>query len=196
MFVIEALLKLRQICNSPALLNEEQKYPNEAVKIDVLMDKLGEVIANHKVLVISQFTSMLSLIQERVEAAQIPFSYLDGSTRHRKDVVDEFNNVDSKRIFLLSLKAGGVGLNLATADYVFLVDPWWNPAAEAQAIDRAHRIGQVNHVFAYRMICKDSIEEKIQKLQQRKRKVAKDIIQVEEGFIKSLGQDDIMALFS
>jgi len=196
MFVIEALLKLRQICNSPALLNEDQAYPNESVKIDLLMERLGEIMSNHKVLVISQFTSMLALIRERIEAAQIPYTYLDGGTRNRKEVVDLFNNDDSKRVFLLSLKAGGVGLNLATADYVFLVDPWWNPAAEAQAIDRAHRIGQENHVFAYRMICKDSIEEKIQQLQQKKRKVAKDIIQVEEGFIKSLGQDDIMALFS
>jgi len=196
LFVIEALLKLRQICNSPALLNEEQQYENVSVKIDMLMEQLGDLLANHKVLVISQFTSMLALIRERVESAQIPYTYLDGGTRDRKEVVDQFNTDDSKRIFLLSLKAGGVGLNLATADYVYLVDPWWNPAAEAQAIDRAHRIGQENHVFAYRMICKDSIEEKIQQLQQKKRKVAKDIIQVEEGFIKSLGQDDIMALFS
>ncbi len=196
MFVIEALLKLRQICNSPALLNEDKVYENESVKIDSLMERLGEILENHKILVISQFTSMLALIKERIEAAQISYSYLDGSTRNRKEVVDEFNNDTSKRIFLLSLKAGGVGLNLATADYVFLIDPWWNPAAEAQAIDRAHRIGQENHVFAYRMICRDSIEEKIQQLQKKKRKVAKDIIQVEEGFIKSLGQDDIMALFS
>lgn len=196
MFVIEALLKLRQICNSPALLNETETYPNESVKIDLLMEHLGELMQNHKVLVISQFTSMLALIRERIEAAQIPYSYLDGGTTKRKEEVDEFNGDPSKRVFLLSLKAGGVGLNLATADYVFLVDPWWNPAAESQAIDRAHRIGQEKHVFAYRMICKDSIEEKIQQLQQRKRKVAKDIIQVEESFMKSLQQDDIMALFS
>ena len=196
MFVIEALLKLRQICNSPALLNEDQEYPNESVKIDVLMERLAEVIPNHKVLVISQFTSMLALVKEKIEAAQIPYAYLDGGTRNRKDVVDSFNENDDFRVFLLSLKAGGVGLNLATADYVFLIDPWWNPAAESQAIDRAHRIGQENHVFAYRMICKDSIEEKIQILQQKKRKMAKDIIQVEESFIKSLSQDDIMALFS
>jgi len=196
MFVIEALLKLRQICNSPALLNEEQDYPNESVKIEVLMERLAELIPGHKVLVISQFTSMLALIREKVEAAQIPYSYLDGSTRDRKQVVDNFNQQEEYRIFLLSLKAGGVGLNLASADYVFLIDPWWNPAAETQAIDRAHRIGQENHVFAYRMICKDSIEEKIQLLQQKKRKMAKDIIQVEESFMKSLTQDDIMALFS
>ena len=196
MFVIEALLKLRQICNSPALLNEDQDYPNESVKIDVLMERLAELIPGHKVLVISQFTSMLALIREKVEAAQIPYSYLDGSTRDRKSVVDTFNQNDEYRIFLLSLKAGGVGLNLASADYVFLIDPWWNPAAETQAIDRAHRIGQENHVFAYRMICKDSIEEKIQILQSKKRKMAKDIIQVEESFMKSLTQDDIMALFS
>lgn len=197
MFVIEALLKLRQICNSPALLNgEETSYKNHSVKIDMLMDSLSAIIHSHKVLVISQFTSMLSLIQDRIEAAQIPFSYLDGSTRNRKEVVDEFNNEEAKRVFLLSLKAGGVGLNLAAADYVFIIDPWWNPAAEAQAIDRAHRIGQENHVFAYRMICTDSIEEKIQQLQQRKRKMASDIVQVEESFIKSLDQDDIMALFS
>ncbi|MFT6336082.1 MAG: SNF2 family DNA or RNA helicase [Saprospiraceae bacterium] len=196
MFVIEALLKLRQICNSPALLNEDKDYPNESVKIDVIMERLSELVGGHKVLVISQFTSMLSLIREKVEAAQIPYSYLDGSTRNRKAVVDQFNENDDYRVFLLSLKAGGVGLNLASADYVFLVDPWWNPAAESQAIDRAHRIGQKNQVFAYRMICKDSIEEKIQLLQQKKRKMAKDIIQVEESFIKSLTQDDIMALFS
>jgi non-specific serine/threonine protein kinase len=196
MFVIEALLKLRQICNSPALLNEDKEYPNESVKIDVIMERLSELVSGHKVLVISQFTSMLSLIREKVEAAQIPYSYLDGSTRNRKEVVDQFNENDDYRVFLLSLKAGGVGLNLASADYVFLVDPWWNPAAESQAIDRAHRIGQKNQVFAYRMICKDSIEEKIQLLQQKKRKMATDIIQVEESFIKSLTQDDIMALFS
>lgn len=196
MFVIEALLKLRQICNSPALLNDETKQENHSIKLDILMDQLATVIPTHKVLVISQFTSMLALIQERVEAAQIPFSYLDGNTRNRKEVVDQFNNEEHKRIFLLSLKAGGVGLNLAAADYVYIVDPWWNPAAEAQAIDRAHRIGQENHVFAYRLICTDSIEEKIQQLQQRKRKMAADIVQVEESFIKSLDQDDIMALFS
>ncbi|MEE9438153.1 MAG: DEAD/DEAH box helicase [Saprospiraceae bacterium] len=196
MFVIEALLKLRQICNSPALLNEDKNYPNESVKIDVLMEKLSELVANHKVLVISQFTSMLALIKERIEGAQIPYAYLDGSTKDRKKVVDGFNTNDECRVFLLSLKAGGVGLNLASADYVYLMDPWWNPAAESQAIDRAHRIGQENHVFAYRMICKDSIEEKIQILQQRKRKMAKDIIQVEESFLKSLTQDDIMALFT
>jgi len=196
MFVITALLKLRQICNSPALLNEDQDYPNDSVKIDVIMERLAELIPGHKVLVISQFTSMLGLIKERIETAQIPYAYLDGSTRNRKEVVDQFNENDDYRVFLLSLKAGGVGLNLASADYVFLVDPWWNPAAESQAIDRAHRIGQENHVFAYRMICKDSIEEKIQLLQQKKRKMAKDIIQVEESFIKSLTQDDIMALFS
>jgi len=196
MFVIEALLKLRQICNSPALLNEDKEYPNESVKIDVMMERLSELVPGHKVLVISQFTSMLALIREKIEAAQIPYSYLDGGTRNRKEVVDQFNENEDYRVFLLSLKAGGVGLNLATADYVFLVDPWWNPAAESQAIDRAHRIGQENHVFAYRMICKDSIEEKIQLLQQKKRKMAKDIIHVEESFIKSLTQDDIMALFS
>lgn len=196
MFVIEALLKLRQICNSPALLNEEEQYENNSAKIDILMEQLSGIIQSHKVLVISQFTSMLSLIKERIEGAQIPYSYLDGNTRNRKEVVDEFQENDEKRIFLLSLKAGGVGLNLATADYVYIVDPWWNPAAEAQAIDRAHRIGQQNHVFAYRMICKDSIEEKIQLLQQRKKKMANDIVQVEESFMKSLAQDDIMALFS
>lgn len=195
MFVIEALLKLRQICNSPALLSDES-FKNHSVKIDVLMEQLSSIIHSHKVLVISQFTSMLSLIQGRVEKAQIPYSYLDGSTRNRKEVVDSFNEDDNLRVFLLSLKAGGVGLNLAAADYVYIVDPWWNPAAEDQAIDRAHRIGQENHVFAYRMICEDSIEEKIQLLQQKKKKMASDIVHVEESLIKSLDQEDIMALFS
>lgn len=196
MFVIEALLKLRQICNSPALLNEEETYPNVSAKIEILMDRLSEVIGRHKVLVISQFTSMLRLIEDRIKQAQIPYSYLDGGTRNRKEIVDNFNSHEDQRVFLLSLKAGGVGLNLASAEYVFIVDPWWNPAAEAQAIDRAHRIGQENHVFAYRMICNNSIEEKIQQLQQKKSKMASDIIQVEESFIKSLDQTDIMALFS
>lgn len=196
MFVIEALLKLRQICNSPALLNEDEAYANDSAKIDILMERLSEIIPRHKVLVISQFTSMLGLIKERITQAQIPYCYLDGGTKNRKEIVDEFNNNDEYRVFLLSLKAGGVGLNLASAEYVFIVDPWWNPAAEAQAIDRAHRIGQENQVFAYRMICNDSIEEKIQLLQHRKSKMASDIIQVEESFMKSLDQDDIMALFS
>ncbi len=196
MYVLEALLKLRQICNSPALLNDGSNHPNESVKIDVLMEQLGEIISRHKVLVISQFTSMLALIRERIESAQIPYEYLDGSTKNRKEVVDNFNNNEDIKVFLLSLKAGGVGLNLASADYVYIVDPWWNPAAEAQAIDRTHRIGQDKHVFAYRLICNNSIEEKIQTLQNKKRKMASDIIKVEESFVKSLTQEDIMALFS
>jgi SNF2 family DNA or RNA helicase len=151
----------------------------------------------HKVLVFSQFTSMLALIREALGAKGIPYLYLDGSVsaEDRKAGVEQFQEDETMRVFLISLKAGGVGLTLTAADYVYLVDPWWNPAAEQQAIDRSHRIGQLNKVFAYRMICKDTVEEKILQLQEKKRSLAADLVADEAGFVKHLSQDDVAFLF-
>ncbi len=196
MYVLEGLMKLRQICNSPALLKDSEFDSQESAKIDLLLEQLIPLVKTNKVLVFSQFTSMLALIQERLEQEKIKFSYLDGKTNQRQELVDQFNANESNRVFLISLKAGGTGLNLTSADYVFLVDPWWNPAAEAQAIDRTHRIGQKNHVFAYKMICENSIEEKIVALQQKKKMLSDDLIQAQENFVKGLKRSDIEVLFS
>ena len=141
---------------------------------------------------------MLSLIRMELEKKEIPYVYLDGSTpaKERKNVVASFQENADYRVMLISLKAGGVGLNLTSADYVYLVDPWWNPATEQQAIDRTHRIGQTQKVFAYKMICKDSIEEKILHLQDKKKSLSADIISGESSFVKKLTRDDIQFLFS
>ncbi|MFZ9719486.1 MAG: DEAD/DEAH box helicase, partial [Chitinophagaceae bacterium] len=145
-----------------------------------------------------QFLGMLSLIRTKLEEMNIPFVYFDGSTAapDREKAVQEFQNNAETRVFLISLKAGGVGLNLTAADYVYIVDPWWNPAVEQQAIDRTHRIGQTNNIFAYRMICKDTIEDKILQLQERKRALAKDLITDDNGFVKTLTRADVEYLFS
>jgi len=197
-YILQGLLKLRQICNSPALLSEEEKYPNISVKLEELMRELEENTGDHKVLVFSQFTSMLDLIEKELKVRKMAYSYLDGSTsqKNRKIAVENFQNEPAIRIFLISLMAGGVGLNLTEADYVYLVDPWWNPAAEQQAIDRTHRIGQKKNVFAYKMICKDSVEERILELQKRKKDLAADLITEETGFVKKLSKDDVQFLFS
>lgn len=195
-YILEGLLKLRQICDSPALLKDETEYPSESVKIAELMTHLEELVGGHKVLVFSQFVQMLTLIREELEAKEIPYSYLDGKTRNRQAAVQDFQEDDTKRVFLISLKAGGVGLNLTAADYVFLIDPWWNPAVEQQAIDRTHRIGQTRKVFAYRFICKDTVEEKILKLQEKKQALADDIVSTEKSFLKTLTKDDVAELFS
>jgi non-specific serine/threonine protein kinase len=140
----------------------------------------------------------LQLIKQSFETAGISHCYLDGSTSmpKRKEQVEQFQEDESIKAFLISLKAGGVGLNLTVADYVYLVDPWWNPAAEQQAIDRAHRIGQKRKVFAYKMICKDSVEEKILKLQEKKKMLADDLIQEDAGFVKNLSREDVEFLFA
>jgi non-specific serine/threonine protein kinase len=149
-------------------------------------------------LVFSQFKGMLSLIRQNLEAQNVPYCYLDGSTslRDRKKAVDKFQEDEKYRVFLISLKAGGTGLNLTAADYVYLMDPWWNPAVEQQAIDRAHRIGQKNHIFAYKMICKDSVEEKIIQLQDHKKAIAAELVTSDTGFMSSLSKNDIEFLFS
>jgi SNF2 family DNA or RNA helicase len=156
-----------------------------------------ENAGNHKLLIFSQFTEMLGLIRDEFDKNSISYCYLDGSTplNQRKEQVSKFQEDESIKAFLISLKAGGVGLNLTVADYVYIVDPWWNPAAEMQAIDRAHRIGQTRKVFAYKMICKDSVEERILQMQERKKTLADDLIQEDAGFVKNLSREDIEFLF-
>jgi SNF2 family DNA or RNA helicase len=194
--ILEALLKLRQICDSPALLSDDTEYDQNSAKLEEIIREIEENAGNHKILIFSQFLKMLDLIKEHLEKHKIKYEYLDGKTTDRAERVNHFQEDENCRVFLMSLKAGGVGINLTEADYVYLVDPWWNPAVEQQAIDRTHRIGQKRKVFAYRMICKDTIEEKILLLQDKKRAIAKDIISTEDGFLKKLSQDDIIDLFS
>ncbi len=196
--ILQGLMKLRQICDSPAILNETEKYPNHSVKLHELTREISENISNHKVLVFSQFLGMLGLIKDRLAHQKIPYEYFDGSTStmDRERAIQNFQNNEECRVFLISLKAGGVGLNLTAADYVYIVDPWWNPAVEQQAIDRTHRIGQTKNIFAYRMICKDTVEEKILELQERKKSLVKDIIADDSGFIKKLTKEDVLYLFS
>jgi superfamily II DNA or RNA helicase len=197
-YILEGLTKLRQICDSPAILKEEEPYPNASTKLDELIREIEENTGHHKALVFSQFTSMLQLIRTALGERGIPYLYLDGSVaaEDRRASVQQFQEEEDTRVFLISLKAGGVGLTLTAADYVYLVDPWWNPAAEQQAIDRSHRIGQVKKVFAYRMICKDTVEEKILQLQEKKRQLTADLVGDESGFVKKLTQEDVAYLFS
>jgi hypothetical protein len=196
--ILQGLMKLRQICDSPAILNETEKFPNHSIKLDELGREIAENISNHKALVFSQFLGMLALIREKLKELEVDYEYFDGSTSavDREKAIQRFQNEDNCRVFLISLKAGGVGLNLTAADYVYIVDPWWNPAVEQQAIDRTHRIGQTKNIFAYRMICKDTIEDKILHLQEKKRILAKDLISDDEGFVKSLSREDVEYLFS
>ena len=195
--ILQGLMKLRQICDSPAIIKDEA-YPNESVKLAELTREIVENIGGHKALVFSQFLGMLGLIKTALTELGIDFEYFDGGStiQERERAIDRFQNDPNCRVFLISLKAGGVGLNLTAADYVYIVDPWWNPAVEQQAIDRTHRIGQTKNIFAYRMICNDTVEDKILKLQERKKSLAKELISDEEGFVKSLTKEDINYLFS
>ncbi|MFN2424464.1 MAG: DEAD/DEAH box helicase [Cryomorphaceae bacterium] len=195
--VLQGLTRLRQICDSPLLLPGKDKYTGSSEKIDLLLRHIREKTSNHKLLIFSQFVQMLKLIEERIDHEGIPYAYLDGksSTKERQAAVEKFQGDPDCRVFLISLKAGGTGLNLMAADYVYIVDPWWNPAVENQAIDRCYRIGQDKKVIAYRMICKDTVEEKIQELQARKTSIANDLITTDEGVMQKLDKDDLMALF-
>jgi non-specific serine/threonine protein kinase len=194
--ILEGLLKLRQICDSPALLSDDADYGDDSAKLDEIIREIEENAGHHKILIFSQFLKMLDLIKTHLEKVGIPYEYLDGSTQDRALRVRRFQDNEHCRVFLMSLKAGGVGINLTEADYVYLIDPWWNPAVEQQAIDRAHRIGQTKKVFAYKMICKDTIEEKILLLQDKKKGIAKELISTEQGFIKKLTKEDVIGLFS
>ncbi len=188
--VLQGLIKLRQIANHPIMIDSE--YEGDSGKFENVVHTLSTVLdGGHKVLIFSQFVKQLNIYREHCETEKIPYVYLDGGTQNRGDVVKQFQEDKKTRVFLISIKAGGVGLNLTEADYVFILDPWWNPAVEQQAIDRTHRIGQTKNVFIYKFITKDSVEEKILALQQRKLSVARALITTEESFIKSLSVDDI-----
>jgi len=194
--ILDGLLRLRQMCNSPLLLNPNFKGKNaSSVKIELLVNNLTETLQNHNALVFSQFTSLLAIIKKELDKRKIKYAYLDGKTKNREAEVKKFMENDDIKLFLISIKAGNTGLNLTKADYVYIVDPWWNPAVEAQAIDRTHRIGQKKNIFAYKLICKDTIEEKILQLQEKKKKIADDIIQTDENVVKKLKKEELMALF-
>jgi superfamily II DNA or RNA helicase len=194
--VLKGLTQLRQICNSPSLLGDNHLHGLSSSKIDTLMEEIESHSPQHKILVFSQFVSMLDLIRKDLKAKDIPFEYLTGRTKNRERSVENFQNNADVRVFLISLKAGGTGLNLTEADYVYLVDPWWNPAAENQAIDRCYRIGQKKNVVAVRLICPDTIEEKIMKLQQTKKELVSDLIQTDGSMLQSLTRNELLKLFS
>lgn len=193
MHVLKGLTRLRQICNSPVLLKEGYSGDN-AVKLELLMEQIENKSGAHKILVFSQFVGMLNLIRAKLEERNISFEYLTGQTKNRADKVHNFQSNEEVRVFLVSLKAGGVGLNLTAADYVYLVDPWWNPAAENQAIDRAHRIGQDKPVVAIRLICLNSIEEKIVNLQKKKNKLTRDLVRADASFFNGLSQKELLEI--
>jgi superfamily II DNA or RNA helicase len=196
MHVLEALLRLRQAACHPALVGQGPDEESSA-KLDVLLPHLDELIAEgHKALVFSQFTSMLAIVKKHLDRRGVVYEYLDGQTRDRRERVNRFQTDEKCGVFLISLKAGGLGLNLTAADYVFLLDPWWNPAVEAQAIDRAHRVGQTRNVFAYRLICRNSVEEKIAELQGQKRSLADAILQSDVNLMKDLTVADLEKLLS
>ena len=193
MVLIQGLTKLRQIANHPLLVDED--YVGDSGKLDDITHMMQTAIGKgHKILIFSQFVKHLKIISDYLFKNKLDFAYLDGSTRDRQEQVERFQQESSLQLFLISLKAGGLGLNLTKADYVFLLDPWWNPAVEAQAIDRAHRIGQENKVFTYKFITKNTVEEKILQLQQKKLRLVSDLINVEKGVVKDLTKEDINSL--
>lgn len=191
--LLQGLTKLRQIANHPKMVNEN--YEGDSGKMEEILSKI-ETATNegHKVLIFSQFVKHLNIIRESLDNQEIKYAYLDGSTTDRQSQVELFQNNNDIKLFLISLKAGGLGLNLTAADYVFILDPWWNPAIEAQAVDRAHRIGQQKTVFTYKYISKNTVEEKILALQKGKLKLANSLINNEESFVKSLSKEDILVL--
>lgn len=192
--LFRGLTKLRQLANHPRLV--DPGYQGDSGKMEDVVHMLERALSeNHKILIFSQFVKHLALIREYLEKQGYSYAYLDGSTRDRQAQVERFQTNEDVRIFLISLKAGGLGLNLTAADYVFVLDPWWNPAIEAQAVDRAYRIGQKNQVFTYKFISKNTVEEKILNLQRSKQKLAEEVIATEESFVKSLTREDIQSIF-
>jgi SNF2 family DNA or RNA helicase len=188
--ILEGLTKLRQLSNHPRMV--DPNYTGESGKLEDVSHMLESAMAEgHKLLVFSQFVKHLDIVKDLLHRQKIPFAYLDGSSNDRKDQVERFNKDANLRVFLISIKAGGLGLNLTEADYVFILDPWWNPAVEAQAIDRAHRIGQTKKVFTYKFITRNTVEEKILQLQKHKLKLSENLITTEESIIKQLTREDI-----
>ena len=198
--VLAALLRLRQVCCDPSLLKEPgDKATDQSAKLDALINMIGEIVdEGHKILIFSQFVGMLTIIRRELEKIGYTYEYLDGQTpaKERLEKVERFNADEKIPIFLISLKAGGTGLNLTGADYVIHYDPWWNPAVENQATDRAHRIGQTRHVFNYKLITRGTVEEKILALQQKKKELAELVIGGDESVAKELTQEDLEYLFS
>jgi SNF2 family DNA or RNA helicase len=194
--VLEALLRLRQTACHQGLV-DPARVDESAAKLETLLEQLDEVLAEgHKVLVFSQFTSFLAIVRRQLDARSMSYEYLDGKTTDRQARVARFQEDEDCKLFLVSLKAGGQGLNLTAADYIYILDPWWNPAVEAQAVDRAHRIGQTRRVFAYRLIARDTVEEKILALQDRKRDLAESIVRADDNMISSLTAEDVEMLLS
>ncbi len=192
--VLEGLLRLRQAACHPGLIDPSRRGESSA-KLDALVEQLQEVAEEgHKALVFSQFTGFLDVVRRRLEAEGLVYEYLDGQTRDRQARVDRFQTDAACPFFLISLKAGGLGLNLTAAEYVFLLDPWWNPAVEAQAMDRAHRIGQTRKVFAYRLVARNTVEEKVLELQAGKRELADAILREDAGFLKRMTREDLEIL--
>lgn len=193
--LLRGLTKLRQLANHPKLTDAD--YDAGSGKLEDIIHMIRSTVSEgHKVLIFSQFVKHLAIVKEFLEEEEIRFSYLDGRTKDRQGQVDAFQRDPAVKVFLISLKAGGVGLNLTAAEYVFLLDPWWNPAVESQAIDRAHRIGQQKKVFTYKFITRNTVEEKIMALQAKKTALADGLIGKEESFIKSLSEEDISALLN
>jgi SNF2 family DNA or RNA helicase len=192
--ILAALTRLRQLALAPGLVDPDHDTVGSA-KLDTLVEHLTEVAAEgHKALVFSQFTGFLGRARDRLTAAGIEVAYLDGRTRDRGAAIDEFR-AGSAPVFLISLRAGGTGLTLTEADYVFVLDPWWNPAAEAQAVDRAHRIGQKSHVMVYRLVSTDTIEEKVMELKERKAELFAKVVDGDGAMSATIGAEDIRALF-
>lgn len=195
MKILEGLLRLRQVCNHPALI--DRQFRGESAKFELLIETLETLRSEgHKALIFSQFVEMLRILRAELDRRKIKYTYLDGSTQNRQEQVDIFQSDHKIPFFLISLRAGGVGLNLTAADYVIHIDPWWNPAVEMQASDRTHRIGQDKPVFVYKLITRDSVEEKILQLQERKRNLVDQLITTEKSFLKSLTAEDVRVLFS
>jgi hypothetical protein len=196
--ILAALTKLRQICCHPGLVGDHWREDEEASgKFTAFLELVESIVeSGHRVLVFSSFTEMLGIIREAFDARKLTYSYLDGTTKNRAKVLDDFKREDGPPVFLMSLKAGGVGLTVTEADYVVLYDPWWNPAIERQAIDRTHRIGQTKPVTAYRLVTLGSVEEKIQALQGRKQALADSVIATDAAFAKSLTREDLDDLFA
>jgi SNF2 family DNA or RNA helicase len=194
--ILEALLRLRQAAIHPGLV-DKKRLAEPSAKLDMLLPEIQEVLdEGHKALVFSQFTSFLAIVRDRLDREGVRYEYLDGRTRDRQARVEAFQTDPDCRLFLISLRAGGLGLNLTAADYVFLLDPWWNPAVESQAVDRTHRIGQTMRVFTYRLIARDTVEERIAELQRTKRDLVSSIISSDNSLIRNLTREDLAALLS
>ena len=197
MGILAGITKLKQVCASPVLVKDAEIVTKKSVKMERLLNELENNLKDSKVLVFSQFNSMLNILSDELFNRGISHFHLSGKTpvEKRAEMIAKFQAENSQqKVFLLSLKAGNAGITLTAADYVFLLDPWWNTAVEQQAIDRTHRIGQDKHVFAYKMICKNSIEEKIIQLQEKKQILSEELIQEEEGFVKQLTEEDLAFL--